>query len=348
MHASIRLLIAVPMVGLFGACADAADPSEGAEAASPAPSVGVARSELRVVDDQTGLGAGLDSPPEAAPDPVRAPVVAAPVIDDPVLVLAVPDAAPDADLRPDGSIRYIDFGDASVVDLQINVVNIGTTATPPSAAGRVMIANRIYSGNLYHYYDGSTTNDSVQPRQRGYIKISNYPRGPEVQPCSAVQLEIDLDSTLQTRPNARANDVRSVLFYVTGSTCPLTWTNAINAATAGVEPNPVQNPGEDQPSGKSLQEIVSSLEIGRGDGNRCSACHYSGGPYPYAPDVAQNTASQTPIDPFQPVSQGQAWITTSKPWISRFLAQPDSGSVGAKPPYLKNLFRKWLLDGVQP
>src|SRR4051812_44051576 len=115
MPVSIRLLIAVPLVGLLGACADAADsPLEGAEADSPAQSVGVTRSELRVAGDQTVAGQVFANPPIAVADPVRLPIVASPIfVDSPPLAVAIPDAAPDADLRPDGSIRYIDFGDAS-------------------------------------------------------------------------------------------------------------------------------------------------------------------------------------------------------------------------------------------
>jgi hypothetical protein len=246
-----------------------------------------------------------------------------------------PSTPPNSDLRPDGAMRY--YGSAPTFGLQIDVVNIGTTPAT-GTSGRISIGPYTYSGALYQYYGGTaTTANTVNPGERGYIKV-NIPSN-LLSLCGAYPVTIDLDHTMQAGPNPFANDTRTVYAYTTGYACRLTWYRPINGATLGYEPDP-------KVTGKSLQEIVSSAQIARADNNRCSACHHSTSSYPYAPTVAVNGVSNPLIDPFAPVSQDQAWIGTSSPWLPRFLELPDSGSASAKPAYLKNAFRKWLLDGA--
>jgi hypothetical protein len=221
--------------------------------------------------------------------------------------------------------------------VQIDVVNIGTTPAT-GASGRVSIGPYPFPGKLYQYYGGTATApNTVNPKERGYIKI-DVPAN-MLSLCGSYPVQIDLDRTMQAGPTPFANDTRSVLAYEQGASCRLTWYRPINGATLGYEPDA-------KVAGKSLRDIVSSVEIARPDNNKCSACHNSNSSYPYSPTVAPGTASNPPMDPFELVSLNQAWLGTSDPWLPRFLELPESGSAAAKPAYLKNAFRKWLLDGA--
>ncbi|HMJ11660.1 MAG TPA: hypothetical protein VK524_09625 [Polyangiaceae bacterium] len=316
MNARAKLVpILVPV--LLAACSGAAEPDE----ASIETNVGVSHAALPV------------NPIEPPEDPEPTPRPPRPVPTTPPT--PVPHAPPDSDLRPDGAMRY--YGGGSVWGVQIDVVNIGTTPAT-GVSGRVSIGPYFFTGKLYQYFGGtSTTPNTVNPRERGYIKIDVPPTLLSL--CGSYPVQIDVDHTMQAGANPFANDSRSVLAYETGASCRLTWYRPVNGATLGHEPDA-------KIAGKSLRDIVSSVEIARGDNNKCSACHHSASPYPYAPAVAQNMASVPPIDPFAVASGDQAWLGTSAPWLPRFLELPESGSAAAKPAYLKDAFRKWLLDGA--
>jgi hypothetical protein len=286
--------------------------------------------------------AGTD--PRAVADPVAAPPrpVRPPVLTTlPPVVVSDP-GPPNADLRPDGAMRY--YGPAQpYLGLQIDVVNVGTTPAT-GAIGRVSIAGSMFTVALYQYFGGTAPpgTNTVNPGERGYLKADVPPNFLAL--CGAYQVQIDIDQTMQVGNSVFANDTRSVLAYETGASCKLNWGTPINGATLGQEPDA-------HDAGKSLQDIVSSIEIARTDGNRCSTCHNSGAnpssnfiPAPYRPSVSAGTPS-APIDPFQFIGGDAAgWACGGNPWASRFIAVPEGASY-AKPKYLKDAFQKWLNDG---
>lgn len=313
-------LVPVLMPALLAACSGTAEQTSDAQTRTA--TVDVSRAALPMQPIEPG-----DPPeePEPTPRPPR-PIPTTP---------PAPAPPPDSDLRPDGAMRY--YGGSGTWGLQIDVVNIGTTPAT-GTSGRVAIGPYFFTGKLYQYWGGTaTTLNTVNPKERGYIKI-DVPAN-LLSLCGAYQVQIDVDRSMQAGANPFANDTRSVLAYETGASCRLTWYRPVNGATLGHEPDA-------KIAGKSLRDIVSSVEIARGDNNKCSACHHNASPYPYAPAVAQNAASDPLIDPFTPVSGTEAWLGTSAPWLPRFLELPESGSAAAKPAYLKDAFRKWLLDGA--
>lgn len=274
-------------------------------------------------------------------------LTALPIFDDPAIadlpeVLTAAPPSGIADLIPDGSMRYIDNGN-STYDIQINVMNVGTADTVGSTT-RASIAGRMYNVTLYHYYDATPDPANiVHAGQRGYLLVKGYPSDARLYPCQTASVQIDLDHALQYG-DFSGNDTREVLFYETGATCEFRWTTPINAATTGIEPSSQDR--DDRGTGYSLQTIVSSFANGRRDGSRCSSCHNIESSYPYNPPVPVGGISEQPVDPYAPVSDGQAWVGGSDPWIYKFLARPDDG-YGAKTPYLKAVFRRWYLTGAK-
>lgn len=307
-----------------------------------------------VSEDDRNAGAGmnqedlsrvnLDPPDEADPIAPPAPRPRPPVVFTPAPVATVvfDPVAPGggSDLRPDGAMRY--YGPANpTLGLQIDVVNVGA-APAYGPTGRVSIAGSVFNVALFQYYGGTAIPaNTVNPGERGYLKALIPTTLLSL--CGAYQVQIDLDHTMQSDAGAFANDTRSVLAYETGASCKLNWTTPINGATLGVAP-------DQHEAGKSLQDIVSSIEIARVDGNRCSTCHNSGTnpasnniPEPYRPNVAAGVPS-APIDPFLYVGGNQAWVCGSNPWARQFIAVPDGVSY-SKPQYLKDAFQKWVNDG---
>jgi hypothetical protein len=271
------------------------------------------------------------------PPPRRPPVVFFP---GPVATVVYDPGPPNADLRPDGAMRY--YGPAEpTLGLQIDVVNVGTTpAYGPSS--HVNIEGSVFSAVLYQYYGGTATAaNTVNPGERGYLKADVPPS--LLLPCLEYQVQIDLDHTMQSGTGVFDNDTRTVLPYETGLSCKLNWSTPINGATLGQEP-------DQHDAGKSLQDIVSSIEIARIDGNRCSTCHNSGTnptsnniPEVYRPNVAAGVPS-APIDPFLFIGGNEGWACGGSPWAEKFIAVPANASY-AKPQYLKDAFQKWLSDG---
>jgi hypothetical protein len=312
---------------VLGACGGA---SEGGDSANDG-----TQQELRRVSIDPG---DVLDPAPAPPVVVRPPPVF--TVPPPVATVVYDPGPPNADLRPDGAMRY--YGPAQpTLGLQIDVVNVGTTPAT-GAAGRVSIAGSVFNVALYQYYGGTASApNTVNPGERGYLKADVPPNFLAL--CGAYQVQIDLDHTLQAGTNVFANDTRSVLAYETGGVCRLNWSTPINGATLGQEPDAHE-------AGKSLQDIVSSIEVARVDGNRCSTCHNSGtnpaSSYvaaPYRPNVAPGVAS-APIDPFMFIGGNEGWACGGNPWASQFIAVPDNVSY-SKPKYLKDAFRKWLSDG---
>jgi hypothetical protein len=260
----------------------------------------------------------------------------------PLATVSNPGTAPpvDADLRPDGAMRFYGVDPNQPTEgLQVDVVNIGTDPAY-GPASHLSINGYSFSTALYQYYGGTATAlNTLNPGERGYLQ-AEIPTA-FVLACSQYTVQIDLDHTMQSGPNVFANDTRTVLAYETGVVCPLAWTTPINTATVGT----TLDVHED---GKSLQDIVSSVEIGRLDGHRCSDCHNNLHLYPYQPEVAPGAVSVPPIDPFQPsggyVEGPVNWACGGNPWSQQFIAQPDS----VKPPYLKAALQKWLNDGTLP
>jgi hypothetical protein len=276
--------------------------------------------------------------PAPTPPPRRLPVPSLP-LPGPVEV-APYSGPPNADLRPDGAMRYYATSESNV-GLQIDVVNVGLTpAYGPS--GHVNIEGSEFSAVLYQYYGGTATAaNTVNPGERGYLK-ADVP-GSLLIPCLEYQVQIDLDRTMQSGTGVFDNDTRTVLPYETGVSCKLKWGTPINGATLGQEPDRHE-------AGKSLQDIVSSIEIGRDDHQLCSNCHNSGtnptsnyDPEVYRPSVAQNVAS-APIDPFVPMGP-ENWACGGDPWAQKFIDVPADVPY-AKPQYLKDAFQKWFNDGI--
>jgi hypothetical protein len=258
----------------------------------------------------------------------------------PIATVFSPVTPPDADLRPDGAMRFYGVDPNQPTEgLQVDVVNIGTDpAYGPT--GRLSINGIAFSTALYQYYGGTATaSNTVNPGERGYLEVE-IPTG-FLLDCSQYTVQIDLDQTMQSGPNVFANDTQTVLAYETGVVCPLGWTTLINSATVGASLSVYED-------GKSLQTIVSSVESGRQDGHRCSDCHNNLNLHPYQPDMPPGSVSVPPIDAFQPsggnVEGAVNWACGFNPWSQQFIAQPD----GVKPPYLKAAFQKWLNDGTRP
>lgn len=325
-------LIPFALPALLIACSGATD-STSPSAEKPS-GVGTSQASLRAVSD-IGDEVTLPTTTTTTTRLTTAPIST--VIGPIGTVVLPPLDPPNVDLRPDGAMRFYSGG--ATWGVQIDVVNIGTTPAG-SVSGRVAIGLDKFSATLYPYAINGTPQTAVNPGQRGYIKINvpaNY-----LSLCGAYSVSIDIDHTMQSGTNPFANDSRTTYAYYNPYACRLTWYRPINGATLGHEPDP-------KVTGKSLQDIVSSVEIARADGNKCSACHNSNSSFPYRPNVAPNGVSNPKIDPFQPASGTEAWLGTSNPWVPLFLELPDSTTStasSAKPPYLKEALRKWLTDGA--
>jgi hypothetical protein len=235
-----------------------------------------------------------------------------------------------SDLQLDGTMRYYGGG-TPTLGLQIDVANRGNAAAS-GPTGRVSVAGVVLSAALYQYYGGSSTvANTVNPNERGYIKVE-VP-ATLLAACQVYPVQIDLDHTMQAGDSsAYTNDSGNV-----STICPLNWSTPIDTLHLGHPPDPLIQ-------GKSLQSIVSSQVSGRQDGFLCSTCHNSGtqSPYVYRPNVAPGVASAT-IDPFVSIGGDQGWACGSNPWAEQFIHLPATTYV--KPEYLKEAFQKWVTDG---
>ena len=233
-----------------------------------------------------------------------------------------------ADLALDGVMRYYGGG-TPTLGLQINVTNIGDSPAT-GVSGMVSINGTVLSGALYQYSGGTaTTANTVNPGQRGYIKVE-VPAS-LMSPCTPYTVKIDLGHTMQAGDATVFNNDTSIVTTV----CPLTWTAPIEAKHFGHPPDPAI-------AGKKLGDIVSSFVSGRPDGVLCSSCHNSGASLPYHPNVPAGVG-QT-IDPFTNISGNESWACSSNTWASQFIYLPV-----AKYPHtevLKEAVAKWQSDGA--
>jgi len=232
------------------------------------------------------------------------------------------------DLVLDGVMRYYGGGTATL-GLQINVSNIGDSPAT-AASGMVSINGTVLTGALYQYYGGTaTTPNTVNPGQRGYIKVE-VPTA-MMAPCTPYTVKIDLGHTMQYGDASVFNNDTSIVTTV----CPLTWTTPIGAVHLGHQPDVTV-------AGKKLGDIVSSVVSGRPDGALCSSCHNSGSSYPYHPNVPAN-AAQT-IDPFLNISGNESWACSSNTWASQFIYLPVAKYPHTE--FLKEVVAKWRDDGA--
>jgi hypothetical protein len=231
------------------------------------------------------------------PEPITKPVKVAPVTQ---LV---------SDLKPDGVMRFYSHDSASL-GVQINVTNIGNMAAW-APAGSVTINGTAQDGVLYQYYGGTAQMaNTVNPGEHGYILV--YVPNGTLAPCAQYTVHIDTGHNMQAGlPDPYANDTATV------ATQCLSWTATINSNNFTIAGAPL--------AGSSLGRVVSSFDIGRTDGLRCSACHFQNAPgRSYQPPVAQNSSAA--ISPGQ-VINGLTW---SQPggWADRFLLRPTDTSLG--------------------
>jgi len=233
-----------------------------------------------------------------------------------------------SDLVPDGVMRYYGGG-TPTLGLQINVTNVGD-APATGVSGTVSINGNVLSGALYQYYGGTATAaNTVNPGQRGYIKVE-VPTS-LMAPCTAYTVKIDLGHTMQGGDGSVFNnDTASVT-----TVCTLTWTAPIEAKHLG-------HPPDAAIAGKRLGDIVSSVVSGRPDGALCSSCHHSASSYPYHPNVPAGVAQA--IDPFVNISGNESWGCSSNTWAAQFIYLPVSTFPHTE--VLKEAVAKWRSDGA--
>lgn len=176
--------------------------------------------------------------------------------------------------------------------------------------------------------------------------------------CQPLKLHVDPLQELQSSSfDPYLNDEAT-----TPAPC-LTWTTGpITAATLGskevwdkIPASVQQNFGSYY---ASLQAIVSSQIVGRGDGRLCSQCHNSntGDPYLYRPGVPPNTRSVDIPSDLTIGANSWADIIDRRGWALQFRARPTADPSlpltadqqayrGYKPTFLKELFARWIEDG---
>jgi hypothetical protein len=155
-----------------------------------------------------------------------------------------------------------------------------------------------------------------------------------------------------SRGSARrnSNDSRRIRFTSAPPADPtLTWDSTITQANfPGLAswPNNFRQRVEGQ---HSIKSIVESRVVVRGDGQLCSACHFTNGPRLYRPQGQQNQANSilsTTTIPRNFQQQG-SW---SNLFANEFLANGNGSqpSAGVKPSSLRDLIQKWVQDGRRP
>jgi len=248
-------------------------------------------------------------------------------------------AAPStADLVATGKARFSTGGANGWWDVFIDVVNAGN-APAHGASGNTQVAGWSAGSALFQYFGGTaTTANTVNPGERGYVKVTIPPYN--LSRCGTYELFLDLGHSFQSGPGVFDNDHSFV------KTQCLEWTSQINVDN--FPPLVGLNVAEQNIiSGKTLQGIVSSFQVGRlSDGNLCSACHFQTAPRSYQPPVAAGGAAK--IRPTDGIG-GRTWTGTDG-WAFRFMARPSQPAtdLGSKPMYLKTLFSQWVADGSRP
>ena len=228
-----------------------------------------------------------------------------------------------ADLQPEGRLRFYARGNGTI-GVQIDVKNVGNLwVTAPSS--RTRLNGNDYTTPLYPYAGTPTSPaNAVAPGGRGYL-LAILPAG-ALAACRTYSVAIDRDRAVQAGlPDPFANDVS------TAATQCLTWTTPITSvALESVQPDPLI-------ANKTIQSIVSSIEIGRADDRRCSYCHYAGSGRPYSPNVTRDHWAL--VGP-QDVISGKTWAEAGG-WGDRFI-----GLTNAKPYHLRSMFTTWKSHGA--
>lgn len=114
------------------------------------------------------------------------------------------------------------------------------------------------------------------------------------------------------------------------------WATPIAANHLNHEPHPLLK-------GVRMHEIINSWRSAREDGLLCSDCHHEDGYFPYRPEIDANRPSS--IGP-NDIVDGHAWSEVGG-WAERFILQ-DESTPSPKPPYLRELFRRWLESREEP
>jgi len=253
--------------------------------------------------------------------------------------IQVAPAAPNtADLVATGRARFSTGGANGWWDVFIDVVNVGNVAAH-GASGNTQVAGWSAGSALFQYFGGTaTTPNTVNPGERGYVKVTIPPYN--LSRCGSYELFLDLGRSMQSGPGVFDNDHSYV------KTQCLEWTSQINVdnfpplvGLTVAEQNMI--------SGKTLQGIVSSFQVGRvSDGNLCSACHFETASRSYRPPVAAGGHARIRAND---VVGGRTWTGTDG-WAFKFMARPSQPAtdLGSKPVYLKTLFSQWVADGSRP
>jgi hypothetical protein len=270
-----------------------------------------------------------DLPDQAEPIAQDLRIIGDPPIDPPPRPPRPPAVPLSSDLKMDGTMRF--YGAGSSLGVQINVTNIGNiAATGPS--GQVNVGGYTAAASLHQYWGGtSTAANTVNPGERGYL-MAYLPLG-AIAPCNRYLTHIDTSRTIQTSsggaPDPFVNDEADV------ATQCLEWTTPISSNNFSIS-DPLIN-------GNTIGRIVSSITVGRQDGNRCSHCHFTGSGLPYSPPVARDgNASIWPND----VIGGRTWAGPGG-WAQAFIHMPTDvpGLISSKPYYLQALIQTWVDHG---
>ncbi len=118
----------------------------------------------------------------------------------------------------------------------------------------------------------------------------------------------------------------------TATKTTLGWNEPIYSAQFGLEPNK-------NVDGKTLAEIVSSLDYGRDDGKTCISCHNSDealGDYGYELELDEAAYEMESTD----VISGRSWAGEDG-WASRFSVNET------KPKNVKAVFKAWMKGGFK-
>lgn len=231
-----------------------------------------------------------------------------------------------ADIAPDARVRFYPYT-TGLIQFQLDVKNVGNLPVTATTL-RVRIGGRDVDAGFWRYNGDPAHPEkfhTVDAGGTGYL-IGTLPTN-TLGYCNSYTVWIDVLRAAQSGTyDPFGNDVATV------STPCLQWSTPISSfALEGQSVDPlIQN--------KSLQSVVSSVEIGRGDGLRCSACHYSGSGRSYSPPVAQNAWAW--IGPNDMIS-GRTWAQTGG-WAQRFSAQ-----TAVKPYHLRSAFDTWRRQGAQ-
>lgn len=242
----------------------------------------------------------------------------------------------------------LSFGAPSRIQLAVQKPSSDPWQQPPPVTLRAT--------SLVDFDSGATVVSELAP---GQVVKAVFPLlATDFRRCQPLKLRVDPLQELQ------ANSFDPYLNDETTAPAPcLTWTTGpITAATLGSKEVWDKIPAAVQQNFgsyyASLQAIVSSQIVGRGDGRLCSQCHNrnSGAPYMYRPGVPSNTSSVDIRSDLTIGANSWADIIDRRGWAVQFMARPTTDPNlpstpeqqafgGYKPTFLKELFARWIADG---